>query len=504
MELHSYLLKKLIIFLWAGILCSGAVQAAPIQRTITVDGDISDWTTAPDITTNAGQFSVDGDGRSCPSTDLDTGSPCSALTPGGRDLQRFAYTWDANKVYIYVTRWGTTNNVTDWWFYLDTNNNGRMQDGEPVFRVSWQGNNQNTDRVLYLYDAVDNTNGDLLVNPAGDGYTMPGGITGGTALVSLTGGTADQAAMESELLWSDLGLPPNSSIGFHIASSNGTNLPNSVIDNMDGPGGGGFAFPDLAVGKTVSADPVYSGNTFTYTVTITNNGDADATGISLTDQLPQIPAEPADVNYVSHVASQGTYDSGTGVWNVGDIPYTQPTLTTATLTITATAGSVATDTTVTNTANNLVLDQADPVPGNNSASVDVLIRPAPELAIEKSRSTPSAKPNEFITYTLEVTNVGVITAPVTEIHDILSPYTALGMDAMPGGQTLDIRDGEPCGNASGLSFGTVVFANDRPPTYGYAGAGSGYDPLVTAWQVPITGSMDVGECFTVEYQVQVK
>ena len=370
-----------------------------------------------------------------------------------------------------------------------------------MYRVAWRGNNQNTTRTVYSYDAVDNTNGDLLLDPVGDGYTMPGGITGGTALLDLTGGTADQGSMESELLWTDIGLTGPTSVGFHVSSSNTTNLPSGILDNMDGPGGGALSFPDLSVAKTVSADPVYSGNTFTYTVTITNNGDANATGISLTDQLPQLPVA---VEYVSYVASQGTYDSGTGVWTVGDIPYTQPTLSTATLTITARAPSVVADTTVTNNANNLVLDQADPVPGNNSANVDVLIRPAPELSIVKSRSTPSAKPNEFITYTLEVSNDGLITAPVTEIHDILSPYTALGMDAMAGGQTLDIRDGEPCGNASGLSFGTVVFANDRPPTYGYAGAGSGYDPLVTAWQVPITGSMDVGECFTIEYQVQVK
>jgi uncharacterized repeat protein (TIGR01451 family) len=491
------LTKKNVLILFFGTLFFGIAQAAPIQRTITIDGDVSDWTSPTDITTNAGQFSTDGDGRSCPSTDLDTGSPCSALTPGGRDLQRFAYTWDSSNVYIYVTRWGTTNNVTDWWFYLDTDNDGFMEDGEAVFRVSWQGNNQNTDRTLYVYDAVNNATGDPLVNPTGDGYTMPGTITGGTPLVSATGGTADQFAMESWLAWGDLGFTGPTSIGFHIASSNGANIPNSVIDNMDGPVGGGFSFPDLSVAKVVSADPVFSGHTFTYTVSITNNGDADATNVAITDQLP------AEVTYVSYAASQGAFNSGTGVWTVGDIPYTQPTLTTVTLTLTVTANIVASDTTATNTANNLVLDQADPDTSNNSASVDVLIRPAPNLSVVKSRSTATVKPSEIITYTLEVTNNGFGVAPNTVIDDVLSPYVAMGMDVIAG-LTLGYDDGVPCGTASGLSLGAVVFADDRPPTYGYAGAGTGYDPLVTAWQVPMTGSMAVGSCFTLTYQVQVK
>jgi uncharacterized repeat protein (TIGR01451 family) len=492
------LIKAAISVGFLGLLLSVGVEAAPIQRTINVNGDVTDWTTPTNITTNPGQFSTDGDGTSCPSTDLDTGTPptCAVLTPSGRDLQRFAYTWDANKLYIYVQRWAPTNNTTDWWFYLDTNNNGRMENLEPVYRVAWRGSNQNTTRTVYSYNAVDNINGDLLVNPVGDGYTMPGGITGGTALVDLTGGTSPPTAMESELLWTDIGLTGPSSVGFHVASSNTANLPGGILDNMDGPGGGALSFPDLSVTKIVSADPVWSGNTFTYTVTITNNGDADATTVSLTDQLP------ADVNYVSHVASQGTYSTGTDVWTVGDIPYTTPTLSTATLTFTVTAGIVGSDTTATNTANNLVLDQADPDLTNNFASVDVLIHPAPVLTILKSRSVATAKPSELITYSVAITNTGSGVAPNTVVSDILSTYAAFGVDAMAG-QPLQFSDAVPCGNASGVTMGGLLYANDRPPTYSYPGAGSGFDPLITAWQLTMTGSMNVGGCFTLQYQEQV-
>ncbi len=44
--------------------------------------------------------------------------------------------------------------------------------------------------------------------------------------------------------------------------------------------------PDLAVAKSDSSDPVAFGNQLTYTVTVNNAGEGDATGVMLTDTLP--------------------------------------------------------------------------------------------------------------------------------------------------------------------------------------------------------------------------
>ncbi len=57
-----------------------------------------------------------------------------------------------------------------------------------------------------------------------------------------------------------------------------------------------------------------------------NNGPNNAAGIQVTDKLP------SGLQYVSYVASQGTYNSNTGVWNIGNITYGSGPLT---LTITA-------------------------------------------------------------------------------------------------------------------------------------------------------------------------
>ena len=63
---------------------------------------------------------------------------------------------------------------------------------------------------------------------------------------------------------------------------------------------------DLSVNKSDSPDPVTARANLTYTITVSNPGSAAATGVTLTDQLP-------DVTFVSATASQGSCTrSGSG------------------------------------------------------------------------------------------------------------------------------------------------------------------------------------------------
>jgi len=57
---------------------------------------------------------------------------------------------------------------------------------------------------------------------------------------------------------------------------------------------------DLSITKSAAPSPVVSGNRLTYTLTATNNGPQDATGVTLTDPLP------ANVHFNSVTSSQGT------------------------------------------------------------------------------------------------------------------------------------------------------------------------------------------------------
>ena len=65
--------------------------------------------------------------------------------------------------------------------------------------------------------------------------------------------------------------------------------------------------------KTVSNPTPNVGDTITFTVTLSNTGPNTATNVQVTDVLP------AGLTFVSATASQGTYDSATGVWTVGTV-----------------------------------------------------------------------------------------------------------------------------------------------------------------------------------------
>ena len=115
---------------------------------------------------------------------------------------------------------------------------------------------------------------------------------------------------------------------------------------------------DIAITKTVSNATPNQNTNVTFTITATNNGPSNATGVQVTDLLP------AGLTFVSATPSGATtYNSGTGVWNIGALANGAN----ATLSIVAT---VTGTTAVTNTATKTAEDQPDPVAGNNTGLGD--------------------------------------------------------------------------------------------------------------------------------------
>ena len=114
---------------------------------------------------------------------------------------------------------------------------------------------------------------------------------------------------------------------------------------------------DLALGKGASPDPVNTGDTLKYTLSVDNNGLSTATGTTLTDILPP------GVSYQSATASQGTcgHSAGTVTCDLGDLGVGA----TATVEILVTAPS--TPGTITNQASVAALE-TDADPGNNTAA----------------------------------------------------------------------------------------------------------------------------------------
>ncbi|MFE7318775.1 isopeptide-forming domain-containing fimbrial protein [Streptomyces sp. NPDC057555] len=119
---------------------------------------------------------------------------------------------------------------------------------------------------------------------------------------------------------------------------------------------------DLVATKSADATTVTVGQTVTYRVAVHNAGPNDATGVTVTDQLPD------GLAFLSADATSGGYDPATGKWTVGDLAEGA----TATLVLRAKATKAGM---VTNTAT-ATGNEKDPDPTNNTDTVAVCVEPA--------------------------------------------------------------------------------------------------------------------------------
>ena len=71
---------------------------------------------------------------------------------------------------------------------------------------------------------------------------------------------------------------------------------------------------DLAITKLDSRDPVEPGSTFSYTLDIVNNGPSDATGVVVTDDLPDV-----GVSYQSASRTPDSFNGDRLVFELGDL-----------------------------------------------------------------------------------------------------------------------------------------------------------------------------------------
>lgn len=459
------------------------VQAALISKTIVIDGNFGDWA---EILVNPDQISSDAEGNTAADLDFPVQST-------GRDLKDFAYTWDASNLYFYVSRYGSSNNTNWWWFYLDLNANGLMETGEKVYSVEWAGSSGRTEANLYDYTAVAAGGDPMESGGTADGYTLPGTISNKTNVYGappsvVIGGSADGLLMEARLPWSAIGFTGPTRLGFHISSSNSTNLPAQIDDNMDGVNGNFmfFADTDLIVKKiAVMTDGVtpltdaVAGNQFQYIVTVENGGASveDVDGVSIDDLLP------AGLTFASASATHGTYDpSVSDTWLIGTLLASA----TATLTITVNvddppnAASPLDPLVVTNTADNLQLLALDLDSTNNSASVDVTLHPGPVLSVSKSSVvlddglTGAAEfhvPGAVVEYTVVVENTSsLIAADNVMLSDVLPSETTYEANTLRvGGVGLsDASDGdagEVTGGTVQVDVGTLDISSTTTVTF---------------------------------------
>ena len=185
---------------------------------------------------------------------------------------------------------------------------------------------------------------------------------------------------------------------------------------------------DLSLNKSVSNASPNVGDNVTFTLSVTNAGPNDATGVVVKDYLP------AGMTWVSG----GSNAAGTVTWNVGNVAIGE----TKTLNIVATVNSAAA---LTNFAEITASDQADPDSTVNNdggakttneddeASVVVDARQI-DLKIATTASKTAPNVGEVITLYVTVTNEGSDDATGIKVEDILpAGMTYVAASASDGG-----------------------------------------------------------------------
>jgi len=161
---------------------------------------------------------------------------------------------------------------------------------------------------------------------------------------------------------------------------------------------------DLTVSIVASPSPVGVGGTLTYTVAVSNTGTLDAHHVVLTDQLPYLfsATSVAASQGIPPVQSGQTVTASLGTVAAGG---------TATLTIAGTvmtgAGSSVTDTA------SVTLDEIDPTPANDSASVTTPVAAVADLSLAMTPSASTVHVGDSLTFTITASNQGP--SPATNV-----------------------------------------------------------------------------------------
>jgi uncharacterized repeat protein (TIGR01451 family) len=334
--------------------------------------------------------------------------------------------------------------------------------------------------------------------------TLPAGLTPTAPTGTVNGWTCSIAAQTVTCTRNDALAASASYPAITVSVNVLQTAANNVTNTASVSGGGGnllttndsdsdpttiVSSADLSLTKTVNNSTPIVNQNVTFTLTLSNAGPTNATGITAKDQLP------AGLSFVSATPSAGTsYTSATGVWTIGAVSSGAN----ATLQIVA---KVTASGAITNTAQVTAANEPDPdsTPNNSVAAEDdqasvtlnvtapptiTLCKTFPGQTCSPAPSLPVQQPGADITYVIIFTNTGG------------SPAQGLTItDALPTGT--DFKVGSMIANlgSTGLSvtffysYDGTTFTSLVLPTSGGGGAPAGYDRTVKAVRWVFTGNL---------------
>lgn len=163
--------------------------------------------------------------------------------------------------------------------------------------------------------------------------------------------------------------------------------------------------PNLTIAKVASDTTPANGNEITFTVRVTNSGDASATNIVVQDLLPN------GLAYVRSQTTSGSYSSSTGIWSIASVGINQS----VELQITArvTQGGTLQNTACITSTNTCDTETVTVVPLSDLSVIKTAISPA-------QGDTVTVQVGDNAKFEIKVTNGGPDTSPSVVVSDVFT------------------------------------------------------------------------------------
>ena len=189
-------------------------------------------------------------------------------------------------------------------------------------------------------------------------------------------------------------------VAFTYADENTTNKTNETNITV-------IPVVDLVINKTVNKTLVNVSDIVEFTITVTNRGPSNATGVNVTDVLD------SHLKYIGSTPSQGNYNPDTHIWTIDNI--------TSGLSVNLSIrAEVISNGTIPNFAFVTSNENDTNTSNNNDSSNNITATPKVNLTIIKTANvTGNITVGDSVNYTITITNYGPSNATGVEIVDNL-------------------------------------------------------------------------------------
>ena len=251
--------------------------------------------------------------------------------------------------------------------------------------------------------------------------TFPASLTCNWTCVGAGGGTCSAGA--SGNINDSANLPAGGSVTYTAVCSISASATGTLSNTATVAAAGGVSDPnpannsatdvdtlvvmaDIALAKTASTTTPTLGSNVIFTITATNNGPSNATGVTVSDLLP------LGLAFVSATPSVGSYNNTTGLWTLGGLANGAS----ATLTLTA---MVNRPQALVNQASKSGAAEGDPLGANNTATIRLSALPLIDIQVSETVDDDTPGIGQTVSFLVTVRNAGPSNVTGVNVNDNL-------------------------------------------------------------------------------------